>query len=618
MVTSRSSELVHAQMIETQYQQARNSIFSENVTLLFIVLSSLLHNPWQTVVLWASCEIATQVYRGFFMLRLYAKGWPKANFVRYWAVHHAIYQTSIGLVWGAAMFVFAHPSDPQSVVLTVIGLVVITSGAVPGLAYNQLALRGFLVTAFGLTAVRLMQFGSADYFILAIAIILYGGVLWLMGALQGRNVEEGIRIRYENIDLMAELSAQTQQAEDAREAAEAANLGKSQFLAAASHDLRQPLYALSLFSESLQSLTLSKKARSIVGHMQGNLDALERLFSGLLDISRLDAGVVKAKRAPIALDVLFDRIDHYLRPLSLQLRVDLRYRSDGAVIFSDPALIEQILVNLAINALRNTERGGVLIASRKRGDQVRLEVWDTGTGIAEADLGRIFDEFVQVGNPERNRRKGMGLGLAIVRRAALLLDTSVSVRSQLGRGSRFSLSQPLAASHQTPETAAFSDLDDPIVGLKLLIVEDDPDVRAALELLTRQWGVMADVVADADEALEILGRPVVYDVMLSDYRLPGSLNGLELLRRCREQDIRDMALCLITGDLDPAILADALAAEIPVVHKPLPPPRLRALLIHLASKAGRPGKPRLESTFGVTPSPPGRSATLRTTLSDPL
>ena len=586
-LAGRSTELVHAQMIETQYQQARNNIFAENVTLVFIVVSALLHNRWQTVAAWTACEVASQIYRTVFMLRRYAKGWPKTDFARYWALHHAVYQTSIGIIWGAAMFVFAHQDDPQSIVLTVIGLVVITSGGVPGLAYNQLALRGFLFMVFGMTAARLVQFGSADNIILAIAIALYGGVLGLMGALQGRNVEEGILIRYENIDLMEELSAQTQQAKDAREAAEAANLGKSQFLAAASHDLRQPLYALGLFSESLQSLDLSDKARGIVGQMQGNLHALERLFSGLLDISRLDAGVVKAQREPIASDLLFDRIDHYLRPLALQLGLDLRYRSDGTVISSDPALIEQIMVNLATNALRNTESGGVLISSRKRADVVELAVWDTGSGIDDADLKRIFDEFVQVGNPERNRRKGMGLGLAIVRRAAQLLEANVSVRSKLGRGSRFSLSQPLAESDHTPETATFAELTDPIVGLKILIVEDDPDVRAALELLTQQWGVVATVVADAQEALRRLEQSTVYDVLLSDYRLPGTLNGLDLLLQCRAQYLSNMALCLITGDLDPAILAAALAADIPVVHKPLPPPRLRALLIHLARKTSQ-------------------------------
>ena len=178
----------------------------------------------------------------------------------------------------------------------------------------------------------------------------------------------------------------------------------------------------------------------------------------------------------------------------------------------------------------------------------------------------------------------MGLGLAIVRRAAKLLGTTISVRSVPGRGSLFHLTQPIAQSDQTPENTTFAELQDPISGLALLIVEDDPDVRTALVTLTSQWGVFADIVGTADEALVRLAEHYNYSVILSDYRLPGSMNGLQLLRHCQAQHA-GIALSLITGDLDPVILAEAQAANIPIAHKPLPPARLRALLIHLANKA---------------------------------
>ena len=191
---------------------------------------------------------------------------------------------------------------------------------------------------------------------------------------------------------------------------------------------------------------------------------------------------------PIASDALFNRIDHYWRPLAIQMGLELRYRSDGSVLASDPGLLEQSLVNLATNALRNTEQGGVLIASRQRGESIELSVRDTGSSIAEADLERVFDVLVQVGNPQRNRRKGM----AIVRRAAQLLGTEVQVQSVPGHGTLLYLSQPPAQSDQTLEYITFAVLDDPISGLNLLIVEDDPDVRTALITLTGQRGVFAD------------------------------------------------------------------------------------------------------------------------------
>ena len=164
--------------------------------------------------------------------------------------------------------------------------------------------------------------------------------------------------------------------------------------------------------------------------------------------------------------------------------LELRYRSDGSVLASDPGLLEQSLVNLATNALRNTEQGGVLIASRQRGERIGLSMRDTGSGIAEADLERVFDVLVQVGNPQRNRRKGMGLCLAIVRRAAQQLGTEVQVQSVPGHGTLLYLSQPPAQSDQTLEYITFAVLDGPISGLNLLIVENDPDVRTALITLT--------------------------------------------------------------------------------------------------------------------------------------
>ncbi len=578
-----SRDRVHAELIQTQYLQARNNIFAENTTLLFMAATAAAHSAWRVVAAWVSLEIATQVYRQIRMLNRYARGVPATNFAAYWARHHAIYQTSIGILWGATMFLFAHETDPVSVAMTVCGLVIITSGAVPGLAYNPPALFGFIVTTFALMVVRLATFVGSDYRILAVAAAAYAGVLILMGRLQSANVATGVRIRYENVELVDALRAQTEVAVAARAAAEAASLAKSQFLAAASHDLRQPLYALGLFSGTLQSLDLKPDARAIVGHVKTNLDALEGLFSGLLDISRLEAGVIAVKAETIATDTLFDRLDHYLRPIATELGLDLRYRSDGSAVCSDPALLEQILLNLGSNALRNTVRGGVLIAARRRGGAVRLEVWDTGVGIAAGDLDRIFDDFVQVGNPERNRRKGMGLGLAIAARSAQLLGTRIEVRSQPGRGSVFHLAQPLADGVLARREELAGDAGDPIAGLRILVIDDDPEVRDAIAMLLEHWGSEVDVVADAACAIERVAK-VDYAVILSDYRLPGGCNGLDLVARLEARAARPLNCCIVTGDLDPGVIAAAATRGVPLIHKPLQPARLRALIAHLATR----------------------------------
>ncbi len=582
MTADNGVDRVQAELIETQYLQARNNILAENTTLLFMAATAFNHTAWRIVVAWLAVEISTQVYRQFRMLNRFARGVPATNFSAYWARHHAIYQTSIGVVWGATMFLFAHEADPVSVVMTVSGIVIITSGAVPGLAYNPPALFGFVTTTYAVMVVRLLGFAGSDYRILAAAVAAYAMVLILMGRLQAKTVAAGVRIRFENVELVDALRAQTEVAVDARAAAEAASIAKSQFLAAASHDLRQPLYALGLFSGTLQTLDLPDEARTIVGHVQTNIDALEGLFSGLLDISRLEAGVVATKPEAIATDELFDRIDHYLRPMADEFGLTLRFRSDGSAVVSDSALLEQILINLGANALRNTVRGGVLIAARRRGDAVRLEVWDTGVGIAADDLARIFDDFIQVGNPERNRRKGMGLGLAIARRSARLLGGEIGVVSHVGRGSVFHMMQPFADADLVVHRAVAAPAD-PLAGVRVLVVDDDPEVREAIAMLLRQWNVAVDVVGGTDEALARIAADSSYTVVLSDYRLPGAMTGLDLVARMKAIAGGRLNACIVTGDLDPGVIAAAAAAGIDLIHKPIQPARLRALIAHLAT-----------------------------------
>ena len=572
-----SADRVHTEMIDAQYRQARNNILIENACLLFMVATALLRTDWRIVAAWAAVEVGTQIYRQFRMLRRYAAGIPAVGFAAYWSRHHAIYQTTLGLVWGATMFLFAHPADPISVGMTACVIVLLTAGAVPGQSYNPPALYGYLITTYVPTVVRLATLPAADYHLLAAMLAAFAGALVLMCRLQAESFAAGVRIRFENVELLDALRAQT-------EAAEAASLAKSQFLAAASHDLRQPLYALGLFSGTLQTLALPDDARTIVSHIRTNIDALESLFSGLLDISRLEAGVVATKIEPIATDVLFERLDQYLRPIADEAGLSLRYRSDGSAILSDPPLIEQILINLGSNALRNTASGGVLIAARRRGATIRLEVWDTGVGIAGSDLQRIFDDFIQVGNPERNRRKGMGLGLAIAQRSARLLGARIEVASRVGRGSLFHLMQPLAPAGSVivgPE----ADTVDPVAGVRVLVIDDDPEVREAIALLLRHWDVAVDTVGDADTALAQIAADPDYTMILTDYRLPGPHNGIELVTAMSAAAGRPLNACVVTGDLDPSVIAAAAARGIPLIHKPVQPARLRALIAHLATSA---------------------------------
>jgi CheY-like chemotaxis protein len=307
---------------------------------------------------------------------------------------------------------------------------------------------------------------------------------------------------------------------------------------------------------------------------------MESLFDGLLDISRLEAGVVEAHFSPVSVDSMFDRLSQVFHPIAVERGLDLRFRSDGEWLKSDPTLLEQVLSNLLSNAMRNTFRGGVLVAARPRGTKIRLEIWDTGIGISDSDLSRIFEEFVQVNNQQRDRQKGLGLGLAIARRAAALLETPIEASSRVGKGSRFVVAQ---SSCDPPEpelrdlAPAFAALGHR--SLPVMVIEDDSDVRAALADLLTRWEVRFDMFADAELALASIAAGARYSLVLADYRLPGPMNGLDLiaaLERLHPEPRPDAVL--ITGDFDSELIGRAHARGIQLLHKPLSAVVLRRLV----------------------------------------
>jgi CheY-like chemotaxis protein len=273
------------------------------------------------------------------------------------------------------------------------------------------------------------------------------------------------------------------------------------------------------------------------------------------------------------------------RPISLERALDLRFRSDGEWIESDAQLLEQVLANLVANALRYTDEGGVLVAARARSNRVSLEVWDTGRGIATADGERIFEEFVQLDNLERDRRKGLGLGLSIAQRSAMLIGTRIALVSRIGRGTRFAILQsrmeppsqlvghpPLSVPRGAVPVSSRN-------SRPVLIVDDDRDVREALSDLLRRWDVRFEAVAEAETALDLVGAGEVFGLVLADYRLGGRMNGLDLIIALREAHVAPCPdAVLITGDFDASLIADADRHQVPVLHKPLKPTVLRRLL----------------------------------------
>ncbi|PWC57273.1 histidine kinase [Azospirillum sp. TSH7] len=363
---------------------------------------------------------------------------------------------------------------------------------------------------------------------------------------------------------------------------------RSRFLASASHDLRQPFQAMRLFLDALTTqVEGNARATRTAGMLANAMTAGEQLLNALLDISTLDAGTVEADLQPVSLDALLQSLADEFRPQAeekgLRLRVHLPCR---AFTRSDPILLGRIIRNLLANAIRYTQRGGILLGLRKRDGHWRIEVWDTGFGIPQDKLDVIFDEFHQLTNPARDPTRGLGLGLAIVRRLSVLLSAPIDVRSRSGRGSVFAVTvdrlegeEALADTQSATASADQAAAAVPLDGMRILVVDDDSMVLSGLLLTLESWGcafVSASNMREVFAAVDGLEGPP--DAILTDLRLPGKVSGFDVIDRVRKLFKADIPAVVLTGETAPESLLEGQRRGCAFLHKPLHPGELRRVL----------------------------------------
>lgn len=360
----------------------------------------------------------------------------------------------------------------------------------------------------------------------------------------------------------------------AQEEALRLNRAKSEFLAAASHDLRQPLQAIRLFHSALTATQLDPQQQRIAEYLSHSLAALGDLLNALLDISKLDAGLVKASEEAVPVEHIFEKIDAEFSPLAQQkgLRFKYYFPQRLAALKTDGHLLLSMLGNLIGNALKYTENGGILVSVRPCRGQALIQVWDTGIGIPADFSERIFEEYFQIGNPERDRSKGVGLGLSIVRRLARLLGTEVTCRSVPGRGSVFQFLLPLTDEPHALTTFArqalpISDAHDDFAGSRVVVVEDDIAVATAIRLACEALGMITTVHSRAENALADPAVPKA-DYFVFDFRLPG-INGLELLDQLSRNAGRRLNAVILTGELASGQFASLTERGYSVLFKPM-------------------------------------------------
>ena len=420
----------------------------------------------------------------------------------------------------------------------------------------------------------------------AILAILFG-ITVLMGRTYGGALGQAIRLKARTDELAAQLRIEKAEADEARRAAEAASRAKTQFFAAASHDLRQPLHAMGLFAEALRQRSRDAEAASLINSINESVDALEGLFGELLDITRIDSGGVDVHPAPVRLRELFARLRLHFEPVAFEKGLQLGFRGERHVAVADPVQLERILRNLVSNAIRYTDDGGVLVSCRPRAGKLLLQVWDSGIGIAPAALPRIFDEFYQVQSQrplEAHQRKGLGLGLAIVQRLAALMSAPLTVRSRVGRGTVFTLELPVGKAPRENEPAMPSSKSLPgltLHGRRIVVIEDEAAVREGLVVLLKSWGAEVEAYDTLDALREGLAAPGTEapHLLLVDYRLPQGTTGLAAIDMLRARwPQQTLPAIVITGSSLGGHEDEALRHDFHLLIKPVLPARLRAMI----------------------------------------
>ena len=539
----------------------------------FVALGFASFMYWQLdeplVLVWLALHLSPTVQ----LLRLTAnfKALPESAGSTVWAARYsrAIFVSS--LTWGLAPLMFLPAGNLALTALVVTAITgICTSSAVLVAPLRSALYCGVIPMMAGLT-LGLAFNGDSVSLLLSSWTAIYLLIILKYASQLHHLLTQSLVNRFEKEALASQLGAQMAATERISEE-------KTRFMAAASHDLRQPLHAIALFGAVLERDPHGPENGQYAAHLMRAVNALGMSLDSMLDVSSLDAGMVTPVPQALPLNHLFQSLNHVFSVAASEKELQLRLRASPLWVRSDPQLLQRLLANLVENALKYTPAGGALVVARLRGDEVWIDVRDTGIGMAPGQLERIFEEFYQIDNPGRDRLQGVGIGLSIVQRLSRLLGHAVHVRSRPGRGSCFRVVLPLAhaadaAQGWAPESSGRFLLTARGLPRRILIVDDEVDIREGMVALLRSYSVEATAVGDegaaANSLAEAIKAGIPFDALLCDYRLAGGADGLEAGRRLQVRFGPGLPLLLITGETAPGRLRRLRDSAVPVLFKPV-------------------------------------------------
>lgn len=560
---------IRGALVELLYRNSYGVVASN--VLISLAAAYVLRNtvPASWLVGWLGALYLLTAIRVLAARRFFSRNREPASVLR-WAWLAASFSCVSGLLWGMLGWVGFVPEQPVPFLFTAVALTGLVCGTVPSLSAFPPALVGSIIaTVLPVMARSFINGGdtSGAYLSLLTGLV---AINFYYCRTTYRMLRETIRLRLENVELVGHL-------EEERDRAQAADRAKTRFLAAASHDLRQPIHALSLLIATLAALGLrgavpSGDARDLAGKAKSIVGNLSALLNGLLDISRLDAGVVTVARETVNLSQLFQQLRNEFASVATDRGLDWRVVESRLQVDSDPMMLKRVLGNLLSNAFRYTASGGVLLGCRRRGASVEIQIWDTGPGIPADRQAMVFEEFVQLQNPARDRTQGLGLGLAIVRRTAVLLQHPLKLVSVTGRGSMFSVTVPKASAVAIPLPDTRTSRAG--IAVSIMVVEDEGDVLDIMvQLLALQGhrvfaGRSAAEVQQMHAAALVAGDAPV-DLIIADYRLGEGATGLDAIAALCAHIGRAVPAIIVTGDTSPTRIKEATASGHRLLHKPI-------------------------------------------------
>jgi two-component system, sensor histidine kinase len=529
------------------------------------------HDP--LVLVWAALAHGCQAARLAVLIAFQrAKGTRRDPAV--WLFRYRAALFCMGATWGLAPLMFLPEGDLAYTAIMLLVLLGVAVSGITAIATDRASVMLWIVPLMAPAPLALLWHYSPANLGLAAFALLFIVVNLTYVLKQNHVLSTTLRAQFENAALVRRLNEQV-------ELTAAASKDKSRFLAAASHDLRQPLHALSFFGSTLEKRMAHSPDLPLIFNMMRSIEALDRSFNAILDVSKLDAQAVEPHLQLFPLRDLFRRLQMSFGGQAEEAGLQLRFKPGGKVVKSDPQLLERALANLVQNGLRYCRSGGVVVLARNWRGGTNIEVWDTGIGIPEAELPKVFGEFYQVENPERDRNKGLGIGLAIVSRLTLLLDHTLTVQSRVGQGSLFRIWVKGSDLEQMEEFTVGSDtvptrIDDIRT---ILFIDDEEAIRTSVSDLLRQWGYIVLATATVDEARRAaLNHDSVIDVVISDLRLRGGEDGIRAIEQIRQVCGYTVPAVLVTGDTSPDQVQRIHESGHIVLFKPVRPKDLYDVL----------------------------------------